>query len=369
MELVQGTDLRTMLREAKALLPEQAFDIALQVAAGVQALHDARIVHRDLKALNVMLDGRGRAKVMDLDVAKHAEAEGVSAATATSQILGTPEYMSPEYARGEPVDYRSDIYSLGVLIYELFTGDVPFRGETPVATILKHLQEPPPLTGPRAERLPATLVRVLRKALAERPEDRYTTARGLATALKVAREAGSERIQPAPEAAAHPLPTLLEALNPLDKTVRLPPPRRHDPAAPKAIPVLVKALDGSEVHKKGGAPPEPEPAREHEEKPTQPVGILIEALKSEDKHSRARAARVLGGIGPAAEEAIPVLLENLRDREATVRFDAAKALERMGAAAEVALAGALHDRDEVVRRIAADALGRIIRRKREQRSS
>ena len=364
MELVAGTDLRTLLREQR-LPPEQAFQVALDVASGLQALHDAKIVHRDLKALNVMVDDKGKAKLMDFDVAKHAESEGVRAATATSQILGTPEYMSPEYAQGEPVDVRSDIYSLGVLIFELFAGEVPFRGETPVATIVKHLQEAPPLTGPRAERIPPGLVPVLRKALAKKAEDRYSTARGLAVALRVAREAWAERIPPSPAAAARPLPALLEALNPIDKTVRLSPPRRRDPTAGKAIPVLVEALH------RPPAPPEASPtptsgldALPSDGERPMPVAVLVDALRSEDKHDRARAARVLGGIGPAAEEAIPVLLEALRDREATVRYDAAKALERMGAAAEAALARALHDEDPIVRRIAADALARIIKRKR-----
>jgi serine/threonine-protein kinase len=368
MELVAGTDLRTLIREQKGLPPEQAFQVALDVAGGLQALHDAKLVHRDVKALNVLVDARGRAKLMDFDVAKHAEAEGVRAATATSQVLGTPEYMSPEYARGEPVDFRSDIYSLGVLAFELFTGEVPFRGETPVATILKHLQEPPPLAGPRAERLPAGLVPVLRKALAKRPEERYSTARGLTVALRVAREAWSERVPPPPPGSAGPLPALLEALNPIDKTVRIAPPPRRDPMAGKAIPVLVGALGGPASAQEAPPPPSPpEPAPQGGERPA-PVAVLVEALRSEDRHDRARAARVLGGIGPAAEEAIPVLLEALRDREATVRYDAAKALERMGAAAEAALARALHDEDQVVRRIAAEALARIIKRKRGQLS-
>jgi HEAT repeat protein len=101
-------------------------------------------------------------------------------------------------------------------------------------------------------------------------------------------------------------------------------------------------------------------------KETEPVALLIEALRAPDKYDRARAARVLGGIGADAKAAIPVLLEALRDREAMVRFDAANALEKMGDAAKDALSHALQDEDEVVRRIAAEALGRIIRRKRDQ---
>jgi hypothetical protein len=360
MELVNGVTLKALLQEKKGLPPEQAFDLALQLASGLQALHDAGLVHRDVKSLNVMVDARGTARLMDLDIARQHETEGTVAASPTGQILGTPEYMSPEYARGEPLDLRSDIYSLGVLIFEMFTGETPFHSESPLLTILKHLHEKPPLEGGIAG-LPASLVPVLRKAMAKRPKDRHSTVRGLATALGLARTASGALTLPPPAAAPEPLPALLGALNPMDVTVRIAVPRLPDPGAARAIPVLIGAL--GERERPALPSPEP-PAAPPPETPPDPVAILITALRHEDPPGRARAARVLGGIGSAAQMAIPVLLEVLRDREPAVRLDAAKALERMGAAAQEALAAAVHDEDVVVRQIAAEAVIRILKRKR-----
>jgi serine/threonine-protein kinase len=104
-------------------------------------------------------------------------------------VVGTPEYMSPEQARGGKIDHRSDIYALGIVAFELFTGGVPFRGETPLATIFMHLQEPPPLEGPGAEGLPPSVVPVLRKALAKDPDERFSTAAEFAAAITQARDA------------------------------------------------------------------------------------------------------------------------------------------------------------------------------------
>jgi serine/threonine protein kinase len=362
MELVEGQDLRAVLRR-QPLEPEQVFEWGAQIANGLQALHEVGLVHRDVKALNVMIDGRGVARLMDLDIAKQWESEA-SGATATGQVLGTAEYMSPEYAQGLPVDARSDIYSLGVLVFEMFAGELPFRSETQVATIMKHIHDNPPLEGPRAARIPSQVVPILKKALAKKRELRYSTARGMAVALGLARNAARGPALPPSHVPHEPLPALLEALNPVDKTIRISAPRKADPAAPRSIPVLIHALVEPARPVDETIPTAMPPVPEKKE--TEPVALLIQALKAPDKYDRARAARVLGGIGADAKAAIPVLLEALRDREAMVRFDAAKALEKIGDAAKEALSQALQDDDEVVRRIAAEALGRIIRRKRDQ---
>jgi serine/threonine protein kinase len=179
MELVHGQDLRRLL-SAGPLLPERALEIAIQAAEGLQAIHAAGIVHRDLKTANLMVDEAGGIKLMDFGIAKPV-AGGGKAAAPSGYIVGTPEYMSPEQGRGRPVDARSDIYSLGVVVYELFTGRVPFHADTPVATLMMHVDTPPPLDDPA---LPPAVADVLRRALAKDPGDRFPTAQAMADALR-----------------------------------------------------------------------------------------------------------------------------------------------------------------------------------------
>jgi serine/threonine protein kinase len=190
MEYVEGPDLKRLLRERGAFPPEEAYEIASQIAAGLQAVHDAGVIHRDLKTPNIMLDPAGRARLMDFGIAKR---KGDGTLTTTGTILGTPEYMSPEQAQGQKIDHRSDLYALGIVVYELFTGHVPFRGETPISTILKQIQDPPPLDEGHAARLPEKLRPVLKKALAKSPAERYGSARELAEALGQARSPSSKQ--------------------------------------------------------------------------------------------------------------------------------------------------------------------------------
>jgi hypothetical protein len=192
MELVEGQDLKRVLREKGGLPPDEAYEVAIQVAEGLQAVHDAGIIHRDLKTPNIMRDAQGVTRLMDFGIAKR---QGEGTLTATGHIVGTPEYMSPEQAQGLKVDFRSDVYALGVVTYEIFTGAVPFRGETPISTILKQLNDPPPLDGPAAARIPPDLKPVLKRCLAKDPAQRYATARELAEALRLARSP-SRRQQP-----------------------------------------------------------------------------------------------------------------------------------------------------------------------------
>jgi serine/threonine protein kinase len=187
MELVQGATLREILKGEGRLAAERAGDVAIQVADGLAAIHRVGIVHRDVKSLNIMVDGEGTVKVMDFGIAKRlpAEGEGVT----TDYVVGSPEYMSPEQARGRRVDPRSDIYSLGIVLYEMLTGDVPFRGDTAVATLLMHIEQPPPLHGRDGHELPAAMLPVLRRSLAKDPGARYASAQEMAEALRHTREA------------------------------------------------------------------------------------------------------------------------------------------------------------------------------------
>ncbi len=193
MEFVEGVDLKRIVRKQGPLPLDRAYDVTLQVAAGLRAVHDAGIIHRDLKTPNIMLEPSGVARLMDFGIAKREDAEG--GVTVTGQVVGTPEYMSPEQAQGRKVDARTDVYALGIVTYEIFTGHVPFRGDTPISTILKHINDPPPLDGPPAERLPPSLREVLRRALAKDPAERFPSASAFAEATRGARHP-SRRQQP-----------------------------------------------------------------------------------------------------------------------------------------------------------------------------
>jgi serine/threonine protein kinase len=260
MEFIEGVDLRKLIQQSGPFAGITGVEIALQVAAGLEAIHELGVIHRDLKTANLMRDGRGLIKLMDFGIAKEWGAEGTTQVTATGTALGTPEYMSPEQAEGEKVDFRSDIYAFGIVLFELYTGDVPFRGTTPMATALKHIHQPPPLDGPRAEPIPPPLIPLLRTALAKRPEDRQQTMAEVIEALRgaqaavralpappVARAAGapvSVRSTPLPRPdAATPLrtPAARPAVPPPpQETQRTPPPPPRVAKTPAPAPAAVK---------------------------------------------------------------------------------------------------------------------------------
>ncbi|HET8646780.1 MAG TPA: serine/threonine-protein kinase, partial [Vicinamibacteria bacterium] len=175
MEFVQGVDLKRVLSAGAPPAPD-AFAIGRQLAAALGAIHEAGIVHRDLKPANVMLDGERRVRLMDFGIAKQSGQAAGAGLTAAGHVVGTPEYMSPEQIRGGQLDARSDIYSLGVVLFELFAGQVPFRGPTAVATLYQHVHDPVPLEAARAAGAPAPVLPVLERALAKDPAERYATA-------------------------------------------------------------------------------------------------------------------------------------------------------------------------------------------------
>src|SRR5262249_53751870 len=157
----QGTNLRQLLREKGPLAWTEACDVGIQALDGLQAIHEAGVIHRDIKAANVMLDAEGVVRLVDFGIAKASLQEvrehTDTSITDTGQIVGSVEYMSPEQVRDAPLDARTDLYSFGIVLYELYTGRVPFRGETPVATMLKHLEQAPPLDGPESMLFPPGL--------------------------------------------------------------------------------------------------------------------------------------------------------------------------------------------------------------------
>ena len=196
MEYVDGRTLKDVIRAEAPLYPDRAAEITADVCSALAAAHARGLVHRDVKPANIMLMPDGRVKLMDLGIARAAAGETV---TQTAAMLGTAQYLSPEQAQGQAVDYRSDLYSLGCCLYEMLTGTVPFRGATPVAIAYRHVREdpaPPRLLNPD---IPPALEAVCLKAMAKRPEDRYQTAAELRADLERAR--AGQRVAAGPAAA------------------------------------------------------------------------------------------------------------------------------------------------------------------------
>src|SRR5271165_3659146 len=169
MEYVAGRSLKTIVREQGALEPARAIDIVVQILRAARFAHRRGVIHRDLKPHNVILDEEGRARVTDFGIAR----AGASDMTLTGSIMGTAQYLSPEQAQGFAVSAASDLYSVGVILYELLTGVVPFEGESAVAIAYKQVAaepRPPSAVNPA---LPAVLDPIVLRALAKEPASRY----------------------------------------------------------------------------------------------------------------------------------------------------------------------------------------------------
>jgi hypothetical protein len=170
--------------QGEPLSLEQVCRIITQVGGALDYAHARGVVHRDLKPSNVLIDHSGNCLLTDFGLAKMVE--GSAQLTATGCVLGTPAYMSPEQGLGKPAEARSDIYALGVVLYEMTTGRLPYHAETPVAIILKHIQGPLPPPRTRNPGLPESVERVILKSLAKEPADRYSTAGEMVHALRAA---------------------------------------------------------------------------------------------------------------------------------------------------------------------------------------
>jgi serine/threonine protein kinase len=195
MEYLKGETLKEVIRNEGPLPLPRVVEIIRQVCGALEAAHAEGVVHRDLKSDNIMLidvGGGDWAKVLDFGIAKIKEKVGQDPAlTAPNLIIGTPQYMSPEQcSQAAEIDSRSDIYSLGVILYEMLVGHVPFTGESPTAIMMKHLQEPPPSALEERKDLPASVGRVVMRAMAKRPEDRFQTVSELAEELSAAADEG-----------------------------------------------------------------------------------------------------------------------------------------------------------------------------------
>ncbi|MCU1378860.1 MAG: serine/threonine protein kinase with sensor(s) [Acidimicrobiales bacterium] len=182
MEYVEGRSLAQILRDEGALLPDRAADITTDIAAALGFAHRNGVIHRDVKPGNVLMSPLGQVKVTDFGIARAVSTQ--DNLTQTGTVMGTATYFSPEQARGESVDPRSDVYSLGVVLYELLTGEPPFTGDNPVSVAYKHVQEQAERPTHRNPRIPVALEAVVMKALAKNPANRYASADDLAADLR-----------------------------------------------------------------------------------------------------------------------------------------------------------------------------------------
>ena len=176
MELVIGHTLRDILRSGRKILPEKALEMTQQVLDALQYSHTAGIIHRDIKPANVMLTASGRIKVMDFGIAR-AVADTSASMTQTAAVIGTAQYLSPEQARGETVDNRSDIYAAGCLLYELLVGRPPFQGDSPVSVAYQHVRETPVAPSELDPVITPEMDAITLKALAKDPWQRYQSAK------------------------------------------------------------------------------------------------------------------------------------------------------------------------------------------------
>ena len=177
MEYVEGEDLQQRIRRERFLEWDEVAAILVSVAAALEVAHEKGLIHRDIKPSNIMIDKKGIVKVMDFGLAK-ATSGGPEAKNLTNAglIMGTPNYLSPEQGRGDSLDGRSDLYSLGIVLYELITGQLPFKADSPAGLIFKHVYEPPPPPADLRPDVPPFLVDITLKLLEKDPDDRYRDA-------------------------------------------------------------------------------------------------------------------------------------------------------------------------------------------------
>lgn len=220
MRYVEGGTLTNLM--GQSLPYERIIQIVGNIARALDYAHRQGVVHRDIKPSNILIDKHGEELLTDFGIAKMVEGSSDTQLTSAGSILGTPAYMSPEQAEGKAVDGRSDIYSLGVVLYELLTGQPPYRAETPLAIVLMHLNEP--LLPPRTIKpgIPEPLERVVLKAMAKKPDDRFQSAADMEKALKQA----LREIESSPGTADLPLPSSRTRTEPAPQLVSPPPPAK-----------------------------------------------------------------------------------------------------------------------------------------------
>ena len=184
MEYVSGEDLKHTIRKVGHLSLDKVISLVIQTCEGLAEAHRLGVIHRDLKPHNLMIDGNGDVRIMDFGIARSIKAQGF---TTTGMMVGTPEYMSPEQARGEEIDARSDIYSLGIVFYELLTGEVPFTGDSAVSIALKHTTDLPRHPQEINPQIPNELIPLVFRCLKKDRNDRYPSVQALLSDLNTVR--------------------------------------------------------------------------------------------------------------------------------------------------------------------------------------
>ena len=187
MELVDGSTLGDLLHDDQQLPEPVAVDYAIQIASGLAYAHRQGLLHRDVKPANILVTSDDVVKLSDFGIAR-AVSEHTLGVTQPGMVMGSVAYISPEQAQGKDLDERSDLYSVGVVLYQMLTGSLPFTGETPVAVALKHVSEPPPAIDPKKTGVSPALAAIVAKLLRKEPADRFASATELASTLREARE-------------------------------------------------------------------------------------------------------------------------------------------------------------------------------------
>jgi serine/threonine-protein kinase len=224
MPLVTGGTLMRLLR-GRPLPPRQTLRVLSQVGSALDYAHSMGFIHRDVKPSNVLLDEDGNCLLMDFGLAKVLASS--AQLTRSGSTLGTPMYMSPEQGRGEKVDGRSDLYALGVMLYQMATGRVPFDGDTPINIIFKHIREPLPPPSALNPAIPAAVEQVIFKATAKDPNERYQSAAEMVQALRSA--LGANRPPPQPQPEPRPRAPRAPRVPPPPEPAPLPPEKRLRP--------------------------------------------------------------------------------------------------------------------------------------------
>ena len=235
MEYVDGSTLRELLQSGRKLLPERALEITAGICRALDYSHRQGIVHRDIKPANVMLTRNGEVKVMDFGIAR-AVADTAATMTATSAVIGTAQYLSPEQARGERADARSDIYATGCLLYELLTGRPPFVGDSPVSVAYQHVREDPVPPSQLDPEIPPVCDAIVLKALAKNPENRYQTAGEMREDIDRALSGRPVMATPLLAAGAMSGGTATQRIAPVDSTSVMGPPTATTQRFPGAPP-------------------------------------------------------------------------------------------------------------------------------------